>query len=836
MELANGGELFDRIKLDCGTREDTARQFFRQVLEGVSHCHAQGVCHRDLKPENLLLSDAQGTLGTILKIADFGFSARIAMDNFDAAVAGGGPGSFASPPATRGVRGTGGPMAVDSPLRMLKSVVGSPFYVAPEVVQAATGYDGVKADVWSLGVILYAMLAGNLPFLQDLSTCKRFKSFVKWVTEAQTQAPAGPAHWWQAPDLEFPTWLFPSKFSQSARGLIVMMLHPDPLKRFGVSDAQRHPFVAPPAPPLVAATVVGVGVATDPVTTLTLQARGSPNASPVAAREIIEPLSLVASRIPGEVDGVVVAVCAPDTASPMDKADGNEHAGAGAEVGVTAVPVSVAARAGDQSGLASRNSASAQSMDQQDSDAEGDSGRYCGFSCADEDLFMMDVDGDSGAPTPNLAGGRKKVSGASVFCPRSPSSDVTKKPCLEEDRTRSGKGGIIGSPGLSSTGGSASNSPSLGNTWTDCEGDHQAQGAAAEPRRLSSLFSAVSTGTASVPPTPPSAQITSTFGGVGAQQVGLERSQTVGMGAGIASGVRAGGIGAGFAGLPERAHTTGTTPFRSAPMQISGGGNPNPNTSHQQPTQHFAASYSVSKAGGATTTGFTGASELGGYDTGGSQPISLAASCPQPPVAPLIFRDVADLLGAGDADDMEVSGSSQPALSPTSHKLARAGSGHGSAAPPSFHELVKRSTRFVTTVPAMDVLLKVEQLLQTCCRGRSLTPIGLVGRVAVCWEQYRLDVWGFGDVVGHPVCSLQLFQYQAPETGIPVPSQPLSSAVSPPAPTPPQYLVEFIRQGSLEIFMFKRFYQWIRQQLVADLVKINDYGCAADQFAAGSPM
>ena len=51
MELANGGELFDRIKIDYGTREGTAKYFFMQLLEGVRHCHEQGVCHRDLKPE-----------------------------------------------------------------------------------------------------------------------------------------------------------------------------------------------------------------------------------------------------------------------------------------------------------------------------------------------------------------------------------------------------------------------------------------------------------------------------------------------------------------------------------------------------------------------------------------------------------------------------------------------------------------------------------------------------------------------------------------------------------------------------------------------------------------
>jgi serine/threonine protein kinase len=65
MELANGGELFDRIKIDCGTREDTARRFFRQLLDGVKHCHDEGVCHRDLKPENLLLEDFAGGLSTL---------------------------------------------------------------------------------------------------------------------------------------------------------------------------------------------------------------------------------------------------------------------------------------------------------------------------------------------------------------------------------------------------------------------------------------------------------------------------------------------------------------------------------------------------------------------------------------------------------------------------------------------------------------------------------------------------------------------------------------------------------------------------------------------------
>jgi serine/threonine protein kinase len=128
---------------------------------------------------------------------------------------------------------------IDSPLRTLTSVVGSPFYVAPEVLQAG-GYDGTKADMWSLGVILYALLAGNLPFGQELGTCKRFKHFCKWILEL----PVGGIDLWHDLAVVYPDWLFPGKFSASARGLIVSMLHPDPSKRISVAEAMRHPLCA----------------------------------------------------------------------------------------------------------------------------------------------------------------------------------------------------------------------------------------------------------------------------------------------------------------------------------------------------------------------------------------------------------------------------------------------------------------------------------------------------------------------------------------------------------------------------------------------------------------
>jgi serine/threonine protein kinase len=117
LELVTGGELFDRIKIGCGTSEEIARRYFRQLLSGVGCCHARGVCHRDLKPENLLLSD--GSESAVLKIADFGLSAAFALV--------GGDMEEAKPPA-------GPPPGVVNPyVRRLRSVVGSPHYVAPEV-------------------------------------------------------------------------------------------------------------------------------------------------------------------------------------------------------------------------------------------------------------------------------------------------------------------------------------------------------------------------------------------------------------------------------------------------------------------------------------------------------------------------------------------------------------------------------------------------------------------------------------------------------------------------------------------------------------------------------
>ncbi|CAF0998125.1 unnamed protein product, partial [Didymodactylos carnosus] len=119
MEYVAGGELFDYIVKKGKLTEAEARPFFQQIISGVDYCHRHMIVHRDLKPENLLLDDASH-----VKIADFGLS-NMMKDG-----------------------------------ELLKTSCGSPNYAAPEVVSGEL-YAGPEVDIWSCGVILYALLTGT---------------------------------------------------------------------------------------------------------------------------------------------------------------------------------------------------------------------------------------------------------------------------------------------------------------------------------------------------------------------------------------------------------------------------------------------------------------------------------------------------------------------------------------------------------------------------------------------------------------------------------------------------------------------------------------------------
>eukprot|EP01029_Cantina_marsupialis_P012950 TRINITY_DN2870_c0_g1_i2.p1 TRINITY_DN2870_c0_g1~~TRINITY_DN2870_c0_g1_i2.p1 ORF type:complete len:599 (-),score=97.31 TRINITY_DN2870_c0_g1_i2:98-1894(-) len=200
MEYASGGELFDQLS---STKTDMSiiRSYFAQLVTGIEYCHRQGVCHRDLKPDNLLLSG-----DFVLKIGDFGLSALFRFpdeDNVD-----------------------------DRKVKTMKSIVGSPHYVAPEIIcsNANTGYDGSKADIWSMGVVLYAMIFQSLPFGRDLLTCSRF---LCWSQHCNDRANGCKVN---------DSWFFGCHCDE-AEGILRLMLDIDPSRRPTARQLTCHPFI-----------------------------------------------------------------------------------------------------------------------------------------------------------------------------------------------------------------------------------------------------------------------------------------------------------------------------------------------------------------------------------------------------------------------------------------------------------------------------------------------------------------------------------------------------------------------------------------------------------------
>ena len=122
MELCCGGDLLNYVRKRRRLKESVAKFIFKQIIEGIQHVHQRGILHRDIKLDNILL-DGKG----IIKIGDFGVSKIV------------------------------------RPTDILKEQCGTPAYIAPEILKNR-GYSGYTVDMWSVGVVLFAMLYGSVPF------------------------------------------------------------------------------------------------------------------------------------------------------------------------------------------------------------------------------------------------------------------------------------------------------------------------------------------------------------------------------------------------------------------------------------------------------------------------------------------------------------------------------------------------------------------------------------------------------------------------------------------------------------------------------------------------
>mmetsp|Transcript_16526 Transcript_16526/g.35056 ORF Transcript_16526/g.35056 Transcript_16526/m.35056 type:complete len:356 (+) Transcript_16526:374-1441(+) len=210
LELATGGELFDRL-IDSGSlSERAARPYAKGLASALAHCHDKGVVHRDVKLENAMLCahDAHA-----LKLLDFGLAVQVPLSE---------RGGFEEEKFFDGV--------------------GSRSYKAPEMWSASAGYLAPPVDAWALGVTLFSLTSGFFPFDKAAQDDWRFVNFAQQVSSGVS-----------ACDALFGTYKRPCPYSPELKELLDSLLSLDPHNRPSMRAVQAHSWLAPADAPSAAA-------------------------------------------------------------------------------------------------------------------------------------------------------------------------------------------------------------------------------------------------------------------------------------------------------------------------------------------------------------------------------------------------------------------------------------------------------------------------------------------------------------------------------------------------------------------------------------------------------
>ena len=194
LELAEGGELFDKIIEKTKMNESEAKEYFFQIASAIQYLHSKRICHRDLKPENILLCTLDDS-NPVVKITDMGLSKLVSL-------------------------GT-----------ELKTFCGTPHYIAPEIVKNVAVFHNdaytVKVDCWSLGVILYILLSGTPPFSAERNCGMDLKNQILKA------------------NYNFYPQLF-NNISDEAKDLIQKLLKVSPDERLSAQEILEHPWLHDP--------------------------------------------------------------------------------------------------------------------------------------------------------------------------------------------------------------------------------------------------------------------------------------------------------------------------------------------------------------------------------------------------------------------------------------------------------------------------------------------------------------------------------------------------------------------------------------------------------------